>query len=118
MTRLIEGAKIIALREAKQLTQQQLSQLSGVNGSVISRLERNMQTDFKLSVIANLAKALETTIDELMVEAPQADVREFEPELKAALQVLRRQSPFAQKQLASIIMAYISTSTQSSSDES
>ena len=109
MTRLIEGEKIATLRIAKKWTQQELAEHSGVNGSVISRLERNLQADFKLSVVLSIANVLETTIDNLLVESPQFEAGHFEPELEAALQVLRQQSPRAQKQIASIIMAYIST---------
>lgn len=109
MQKLIDGGKITRLRELKGWSQQDLAEYSGVDGSVISRLERNIQSDFKVSVIYAVANALDTTIDDLLLPDVQIEVGEFIPVLEVALRSLSRQTPFAQNQIAKIIQAYISS---------
>lgn len=107
---LVNGEKIVAERKLRRWTQQTLAELIEVDASVISRLERNLQEDHKISVIIKLADVFDTTIDNLLIDgARQLKNDKFIPELTGALEILSQQSEHSQKQIASIIRAYIAT---------
>ena len=59
--------KILEYRQAKGMTQEKLSSLSGIRRSNISRYENGRRVP-KLSDIKSIAEALNCTIDELFEE--------------------------------------------------
>lgn len=62
MKNALDGKRIAELRRNLGWEQQHLAEAAGVTASVISHLERNIQPDFKLSVVIAVAKALNVTI--------------------------------------------------------
>jgi len=59
------GGRLRALRLARGLSQEALSQASGVSATVISRTERDTIAEPSLRTLPALAKALGATLDEL-----------------------------------------------------
>lgn len=57
--------RLKALREEKKLTQQQLSDASGIPIATIQKQEQGIQKDASLSIAAPLAVALGVTIESL-----------------------------------------------------
>lgn len=89
------------LREQRGWDQKRLASESQVNPSVISRLERGVQQDFKLSVVLAIARALNIDISTIV----QQD--EYETDVVEDLQVaIRRcviQPHTVQRQIAGMI---------------
>lgn len=56
------------IREKKGMTQNELSQKSGIGRITISRIENDRQLDVKTGTIVKLANALEVSINELTEE--------------------------------------------------
>ena len=59
------GYKLKEIREGKGLTQEQLEELSGVSRQTISAIENNDEYQAKVGTLMALAKALETTVDNI-----------------------------------------------------
>ena len=59
------GYKIREVREAKNISQEELSQKSGVSRSIISALE-NGKTNTTSKTLANIAKALGVSVDQIL----------------------------------------------------
>lgn len=83
---VIKAKKITQLREQRGLNQYELAALAGIAPSVVSRLERDLQGDFKISVLVSVAKALNVSVDDLLIEEYQA----IEPQLQAELAAVIR----------------------------
>lgn len=64
--RLKFGKRIRKLRQAKGLTQEKLSELSGIAYKHIQRIESDNPNDIKLETIDKLAKALRITRSNLL----------------------------------------------------
>lgn len=62
----IRGDRLIALREFRGFTQGQVALRSGVNQSLISRIERGIRRNVYVSTVASLADSLGTTTDYLL----------------------------------------------------
>ncbi len=58
--------RIKALRNRRNLTQEQLAQKSGISVYTISRLERGERVDPSVFTVDALAQKLDTTVDELL----------------------------------------------------
>lgn len=58
------GYKIREVREAKNISQEELSKKSGVSRSIISALE-NGKTNTTSKTLANIAKALGVSVDQI-----------------------------------------------------
>lgn len=58
------GYKIREVREAKNISQEELSQKSGVSRSIISALE-NGKTNTTSKTLANIARALGVSVDQI-----------------------------------------------------
>ena len=59
-----------ALREARGLTQEQLSELSGVNRASIARYETSVRVSMTIDTAKRLAGALGCTVSVLLGEEP------------------------------------------------
>lgn len=106
---LINGEKITLLRKQKGLDQRDLANAAGVDPSVISRLERNLQDDCMLSVIVHIAEALNVPVDELLIAGQSAIQKDLHPEFQAVIGVLAHFPPMIQQQAAGILRGYVST---------
>lgn len=62
------GTKLRELRTARQISQAELSERSGVSLSVICHLEEGVQFDTRLSTICKLSKVLRVPLDKFNVE--------------------------------------------------
>ena len=61
----IIGTRIREIRKSKNLTQEKLAEMSGVEPSNISHIER-AATKLSLPTLINIANALDVTLDELV----------------------------------------------------
>lgn len=59
------GYRIREVRESKNMTQEELSAKSGVSRTIIVALERNEKQNTTTKTLLNIAKALDTTVDNL-----------------------------------------------------
>lgn len=59
--------RVKVLREGKRLTLKELEELSGVDGSLINRIENGKVTP-RVDTAVKLARALGVSVDELLVE--------------------------------------------------
>lgn len=100
--------KITQLRKNRGWEQGELAQIANVNPSVISRLERGLQDDFKLSVIIKIANALDVPIDDLLNKSDVEKPYELSPELNSAINRIRRHSLTIQNRIAGMINGYLS----------
>ena len=105
----IKNSRIVELRLQKKWDQKQLAQEARVAQSVISRLERGLQADFKISVIAAVAKALGVSVDSLLTNPYQADTGEIAIELREVMIELSNQPKSIQRQAAGILRGYVAT---------
>ncbi len=97
------------LRKQKGWEQKDLAHAAGVNPAVISRLERGLQTDFKLSVIVAIALALDVSIDTLITQEYHILPMNLDPLLLASLNRLSLSGENKQKTIASIIDAFLTS---------
>jgi transcriptional regulator with XRE-family HTH domain len=63
----IIGSRIREIRKSKKMTQEKLAELSGVEPSNISHIER-AATKLSLPTLVNIANALDVTLDELIYD--------------------------------------------------
>ena len=61
------GYKIKDLREALNMTQEELSKKAGVSRGTISALENNTARATTTKTLVNIAKALDSTVDQLFI---------------------------------------------------
>ena len=62
------GYRLKEAREAKGITQEELERKSGVSRQTISAIENNRVGDVKIGTLKALAKALETTVDNIFFD--------------------------------------------------
>ena len=62
------GYRVREIREQKKMSQEELEQKSGISRQTISAIENDRAGDVKVGTLRSLAKALETTIDNLFFE--------------------------------------------------
>lgn len=100
------------LRKQKGWEQRDLAQAAGVNPAVISRLERGLQNDFKLSVIVAIALALDVAVDNLITHQYRIHSYQLDPLLLASVNRLSLSGQNKQKTIASIINAFLDSGTE------
>ena len=105
--RKIDGAKIAKLRKQKGWDQYELAQAAQIAPSVVSRLERNLQSDFKLSVLDAVATSLGVSIDSLLDARSELEIDTFSPELQIVFAKLHTQPQLIQRHVAGIIRGYL-----------
>lgn len=108
MDELINAHMLRALRIAKGWNQKQLAHVANVDASIISRLERGIQNDLKVSVLVALATALETSVSNLLIGQVATEQKDV-ASLRALLDKLAELPKEYQEQVAAILRAYIST---------
>lgn len=62
------GYRVKEIREQKNMTQEELERLSGVSRQTISAIENNNEYQAKVGTLLALAKALETSVDNLFFQ--------------------------------------------------
>lgn len=85
---IIDGQKIVELRKLRNWEQQDLAKVAGITSSVVSRLERNLQSDCKLSVIVAISKALDVPVESLFKIEIQTQHTKVVPALELAISKL------------------------------
>src|SRR5262249_5026679 len=98
--RRLDGARIAQLRKQKGWDQYELAAAARIAPSVISRMERNLQQDFKVSVLAAVASALGTSLDSLLVPFEETRGIGFTAELEVVLAQVRQQPDQVQRHIA------------------
>ena len=109
MNRIINAHILRISREAKGWDQRTLAQMAGVNPSVISRLERELQTDLKASVLISLAQALEISLDTLVKTSVHFPESSSIPNLGALLAEVEKLPSIYQRQIAALLYGYLMT---------
>ncbi len=108
MSDVINVQALRSMREAKGWDQLTLARAAGVDPSVISRLERGIQVDFRASVLVALARALQTSVDSLLVTPHEQTQSAVVLELAVVYAELAQLPPAQQRQIAAILRAYLS----------
>jgi transcriptional regulator with XRE-family HTH domain len=108
MGQMIHAQTLRALREAKGWDRRTLAQHANVSPSVVSRLERGIQADLRVSVLVALATALAVTPDDLLAIPPQQTGSALVTELSAVVNELASLSPAHQRQVAALLRGYVS----------
>jgi transcriptional regulator with XRE-family HTH domain len=106
---MVDGDKLAELRKQQGLGLRELAAKAGIDHSVISRLERNLQEDCMSSSAVSIASVLGVTVDEVLQLSQQVINRKIVPELQAINNELARYSPKIQRQAAGILRGYLLT---------
>lgn len=111
MPNIVDAARLRALREHKGWSQRALAKQARVDASVISRLERGTQDNIRATVLIALARALDSSVDALLVDSPRLPDLDpaLAPEMIAALGRISRLSSAQQRQVAALLETYAST---------
>lgn len=96
-----------SLREGRGWDQLTLARQAGIDPSVVSRLERGLQDDMRVSVLVALSRALQVSTDHLLVEPVASPA--LSAELTGAVAALAELAPAQQRQVAALLMAYVAT---------
>ena len=73
------GLNVKRLRTATEMTQQQLAVAAGLSVSIVSQIEQGTNADPRGSTLRALARALKTTVDELLREPDAEDAAPVKP---------------------------------------
>jgi len=109
---LLNSEKIVRLRKQRGWDQKALAKTAGIDQAVVSRIERGIQKDFKLSVVVAIANAFEIEVDDLLNDEFKHTIHLLTPELKSAISRLGKASPQIQNRIAAIIESYLSALQQ------
>lgn len=103
----INTAALRALREAHGMDQATLAARAGLDKSVISRLERGVQRDFRVSVLIRLAQVLDTSVESFLHTPYHRPRPALGTELAAVLDQVETLSPTHQQRVASLLRWYL-----------
>ena len=115
MNQLIDTERLQALRVARGWDRHTLATRAGISPSVITRIERGLQTDLRVSILLALAVTLDVPLDALVLR-PQALSGPLQAELSAALLRLETLSQAQQRQVAALLIAYVATASSETGD--
>ncbi|MCA0458504.1 MAG: helix-turn-helix transcriptional regulator [Chloroflexi bacterium] len=105
---ILDKQLITNLRKQKGWEQKDLAEAAGINPAVVSRLERGIQTDFKLSIIVAIANALDVEVDDLLQKNDNVSrISRLHPQLQSSLSRLSNYPLSEQKLIAAIIDAFL-----------
>lgn len=102
---IIDTVRLRQLRELRGWSQNALAERAGISQSIISRLERGLQTNVDAAVLVALARALTVSVDALLSDPP-VDHEYVVPELASAMGDLARLPEDDQRRVAAILRAY------------
>lgn len=105
----VDGGKIAELRKQQGLGIRELASKAHIDHSILSRLERDLQEDCKLSIIASIASVLGVKVDDLLRHGQRTTNHSLVPELQAVNNELAKRSTEIQQQAAGILRGYLST---------
>lgn len=107
---ILNGSLIRQLREQKGWDQRRLAREAEIHPSVLSRLEREVQEDVRLSVVVALASTLDIPIRSLLRD-PDVSTHGLDliPDLKNVMVILADYPEAIQRQAAGILKGYLST---------
>ncbi len=108
MVALLDGSRIAKLRKQKGWEQRQLASIAQVDPSVISRLERGIQEDFKLSIVISVASALEVSVDALLSTSLLPKSGQLVAELQSVFKEVGELPIPIQRQIAGMIRGFLS----------
>tara|TARA_R110002073_G_scaffold93196_1_gene217848 strand:- start:776 stop:1297 length:522 start_codon:yes stop_codon:yes gene_type:complete len=100
------GSNLQALRKAKGLSQEALAEAAGVSLTQVSKIERN-ETDPRATTVVKLAKALDCSVDKLMLGIVPGGLN---GKLREALERAQRLRPRDRGELISVIHKYCTAS--------
>ncbi len=106
---VVNGKAIINLRKQKGMDQKTLAEKANINASVLSRLERNLQSDFHVSVVVQIADVLEVSVDNLINRNYSESERPIQVDWQLIVEEMQKQPPRIQKQAAYIMKGYLET---------
>ena len=109
MKTIIDPRLLRLHREAKGWDQLTLAHKAGIDPSVVSRLERGLQSDLRASVLISLAVALEVTVDALLPQSLHLVSPNEALELSPLLTVIEHLPLPYQRQVAALLHGYLST---------
>lgn len=104
MNSLINTELLVELRRNKGWNQKQLADVAGIDPSIVSRLERGIQQDLKVSVLIAICNALDVSTDQLLGIEKEVYL---EPEIQALANDISHLTPEFRTQLIEIIRTYI-----------
>ena len=94
-------------RESKGWSQRKLADVAGVDNTLISRLERNLQDDVGVKSVLALAKALELPVEDLLSPSARRASFVLPSELFAVFAEISALSPHRQQHVILILRAYL-----------
>jgi transcriptional regulator with XRE-family HTH domain len=105
---ILNTSKIIRMRTERGWSQVDLARAANIHPSVVSRLEREIQQDFHMSVIVAIAKALDTSFASLLGDY-QIDLdNNLTDELRAVLVILKSKPVSIQRLAAGVLRGLLS----------
>lgn len=108
MGKFIDGEMLRRRREAKGWDQLTLAHVAQIHPSVISRIERGLQSDLKVSVMIAIANALDVTVDSLLPpELSHVQRGKLSAELETTLSELSLLPEAQQRHVAAILRGYL-----------
>ena len=103
------GANIAALRRARGLTQEQLAAALGVSAPAVSKWERDSSYP-DITLLCPLARALETSVDQLLQFHPTLSDQEIAERIRAVVERARQEGPLSgEKALEELLHQYPSS---------
>ena len=112
---VVDGILVRRLRVAQGMSMVDLATAAGIDHAVVSRIEREVQADARVSALARIAGALGVPMDALLrrpMEAPTMDA-ELEVEMRAIARLGRQRQRLA----AVMLRAYRSALADTAGDD-
>ena len=106
MDTVIDGASLRRLRRARGLTVRGLAAAAGIDSSVVSRAERNVQKDLSVSALIALALALDTPAETLLRARTDRERAPVVGELAVEVLALGEMTPQQQRGAAALLRTY------------
>ena len=106
---VVNGEAIANLRKQKGMDQKTLAEKANVNASVLSRLERNLQSDFHASIVVQIADVLEVSVDSILNRNYSQDENPTQIDWQLVIEEMQKQPLDIQKQAAYIMKGYLQT---------
>lgn len=106
----LDGDCLRETREQLGWSQRQLAGKAGVNSSVISRLERNLQGDVSLTVVVALSRAMNVRVDDLLADREKnSQAASLHPDWQMVVAQINNLPLPQQGQVAAILKGYLSS---------